>query len=117
MVGENEDEVMLTITNSSSLVQYKNEKVHNELLKTMNATVNHEIRNPLNSIDAYNQLNFKCYKELKELMENENLTVQKLKAEFKSIMSKLKESNEIQSASTKMIKFLVQDMLDYSQIN
>lgn len=54
LVGEHENEVMLTITNSSSIVQYKNEKAHNELLKTVNATVNHEIRNPLNSIDAYN---------------------------------------------------------------
>lgn len=64
LVEQNEEETMITISNSSSLIQYKNEKAHNELLKTMNATVNHEIRNPLNSIDAYNQLNKKCNEEL-----------------------------------------------------
>ena len=35
--------------------------MHNELLKTINATVNHELRNPLNSIVAFNLLNEKLY--------------------------------------------------------
>ena len=50
-----ENEVMLTISDCSSKVKYNNEKQHNELLKTMNATVNHELRNPLNAIVATNE--------------------------------------------------------------
>ena len=46
---------MITIIDSSHQIQYNNEKDHNELLKTINATVNHELRNPLNSIVAFNQ--------------------------------------------------------------
>ena len=34
-----------------------NEKQQTELLKTINATVNHELRNPLNAIVATNQHN------------------------------------------------------------
>ena len=75
LVGENEDEIMLTIINSSHAIQYKNEKSHNELLKTINATVNHEIRNPLNSIEAFNQQNYSNYNKLHALLNNENLTV------------------------------------------
>lgn len=46
--------VMLQITDNSHQVQFHNEKSHNELLKMINATVNHELRNPLNSIVAFN---------------------------------------------------------------
>ena len=33
-------------------VMYRQEKTHNELLNLINATVSHEMRNPLNSINA-----------------------------------------------------------------
>ena len=45
---------MISILDCSHQVQYDNEKSHNELLKTINATVNHELRNPLNSIAITN---------------------------------------------------------------
>ena len=54
LVGENDMSVMLQITDNSHQVQFHNEKSHNELLKMINATVNHELRNPLNSIVAFN---------------------------------------------------------------
>ena len=38
----------------SSDVMLKEEKNLNELLKTINATVNHDLRNPLNSINSIN---------------------------------------------------------------
>ena len=43
---------MITIVDASHQILCNNEKAHNELLKTINATVNHELRNPLNSIVA-----------------------------------------------------------------
>ena len=55
LVGENNNQVMIQITDSSSQILFDKQKQHNELLQTINATVNHEIRNPLNSINACNQ--------------------------------------------------------------
>ena len=45
---------MITITDISYEVLSQNQKAHNELLVVINATVSHEIRNPLNSIVAFN---------------------------------------------------------------
>jgi hypothetical protein len=41
---------MITFINCSSQVLYDKEKNHSELLMLVNATVSHEMRNPLNSI-------------------------------------------------------------------
>ena len=54
LVGENENEVMISIIDNSDQVFRNNEKEHNELLVMINATVSHELRNPLNSIVAFN---------------------------------------------------------------
>jgi signal transduction histidine kinase len=43
---------MLQIKNVSSEVQYDQEKSHSDLLMMINATVSHELRNPLNSLIA-----------------------------------------------------------------
>ena len=52
--ADNEKEICIQIIDTSSDVLFNNEKSHNELLKTINATVNHELRNPLNSIYTIN---------------------------------------------------------------
>jgi nitrogen-specific signal transduction histidine kinase len=44
--------LMLQIKNVSSEVQYDQEKSHSDLLMMINATVSHELRNPLNSLIA-----------------------------------------------------------------
>ena len=44
--------LMLQINNVSSEIQYDNEKSHSDLLMMINATVSHELRNPLNSLIA-----------------------------------------------------------------
>ena len=54
IASKKNNEVMITIVDASHQILCNNEKSHNELLKTINATVNHELRNPLNSIVAYN---------------------------------------------------------------
>ena len=60
--GSNKDEIIINIRDCSSLILYNNEKKENIVQKTVNATVNHELRNPLNSIVAFNHQN-------KELLE------------------------------------------------
>ena len=44
------------------------------MLKTINATVNHELRNPLNSIVTYNKLNQKLYAKIENILKDELLT-------------------------------------------
>jgi signal transduction histidine kinase len=43
---------MIKFKDVSANILYKKEKSHNELLNLINATVSHEMRNPLNSISA-----------------------------------------------------------------
>ena len=55
LVGENENEVMISILDTSHEILCNQEKAHNELLTMINATVSHELRNPLNAIVAFNE--------------------------------------------------------------
>ena len=64
---------MVTIVDYTSQVNFQNEKEENELLKTINATVNHELRNPLNAIVATNEHKQFIYKELETVLYNELL--------------------------------------------
>ena len=52
--SENDNEIMISIIDASHEILCNNEKQHNEVLTMVNATVSHEIRNPLNSIVAIN---------------------------------------------------------------
>ena len=45
---------MISVIDNSHEVQHNKEKAHIELLTMINATVSHELRNPLNSIAAIN---------------------------------------------------------------
>ena len=51
---DDNDERMMTISDTSQQVLANEQKNINELLRMINATVNHELRNPLNSFVAYN---------------------------------------------------------------
>ena len=46
--------VMLQVIDISDSILYDNSKAQNEFLSIINATVSHEMRNPLNSICAEN---------------------------------------------------------------
>ena len=52
---------MIKFKDVSTNIMYKKEKSHNELLNLINATVSHEMRNPLNSINAQNIENCALY--------------------------------------------------------
>ena len=105
---------MIQITDSSSQILFDKQKQHNELLQTINATVNHEIRNPLNSIEAFNQQNLSNFDKIIKIVNNNNFSKIIMKSKVTKILDELKDANQIQTSSTKIIKFLIQDMLDYS---
>ena len=86
---------------------FNNEKSHNELLKTINATVNHELRNPLNSIAATNELKQRLYSQMKEVLDTHDISDSNLKEILLGILNELIENNEVNKASTKLILFLI----------
>ena len=64
---------MIQIIDVSKDIMYDKEKAHNELLNLINATVSHEMRNPLNSIHSQNIENKALYEELEELIKDDNI--------------------------------------------
>ena len=102
---------MVQITDVSSQILYDQEKAQNKLLSMINACVSHELRNPLNALLASNEqkrMLFKALEEAHKLMEAEQRKV------AEEIMRKLWDALEIQDSSGKLMKFMVQDLLDYS---
>jgi signal transduction histidine kinase len=92
---------------------YDREKTHSDLLMLINATVSHELRNPLNSLIAQNMEKTALYKELSEEIDKSNLdSITKKKLQV--IMEKLNKGKKVQSSSANLMEFLVQDLLDFA---
>jgi signal transduction histidine kinase len=92
---------------------YDREKTHSDLLMLINATVSHELRNPLNSLIAQNMEKTALYKELSKEIDKSNLdSITKKKLQV--IMEKLNKGKSVQSSSANLMEFLVQDLLDYA---
>lgn len=86
-----------------------------KILETINATVSHEMRNPLSSIMSQQVL-------LEELIESLNKKVdriedQELKNEIKADLVKLEDCKSVMKASTKQLNYVVNDMLVLAQLN
>jgi signal transduction histidine kinase len=64
---------MIQIIDVSKDIIYDKEKAHTELLNLINATVSHEMRNPLNSIHSQNIENKALYEELEELIKDDKI--------------------------------------------
>ena len=94
---------MITIVDSSWSVLFNNQKSLNELLKTINATVNHELRNPLNSIVSITELKKKIYEQMNGLLSDNSIDVSNKVTQLKAFISECISENEIQCASTKII--------------
>lgn len=59
---------MIQFINCTEEVSYDKEKAHSDLLMMINATVSHELRNPLNSLLAQNIQKKEIYKYLINLI-------------------------------------------------
>ena len=64
-----------------------------------NATVSHELRNPLNSIAAQNILKEKLYKELRLNLKGNKKCLE--------IITQLEEGHSIQNSSVKIMSFMI----------
>ena len=93
---------MLSIINATDYIMRNEEKSHNELLKTINATVNHELRNPLNSIAACNFQQDQIYQKIELLLENDDIDFKDKQKQLFEMLEDLKKDNEVQKSSTKL---------------
>ena len=57
------------------------------------------------------------YKQLQQVVANKNLTQKEIEEKTKELFAELRQGLSVQQSSTKLTQFLVQDLLDYSQIN
>lgn len=106
---------MVQIIDVSDTILYERERGHTDMLQVVNATVSHELRNPLNSLIAQNIEKKALYKQL-EFLINKVIKEPYLLNRFQKIMDKLQYGNKVQEQSASVMRFLIQDLLDYSQI-
>ena len=107
---------MIQIIDISYQVLLNKQKAYNKLLGLINATISHELRNPLNSILAINQFKIELYKEIEEILYASQVPDYVKVEEVKEKLIILQNEQAIQDSSASLMKYLIQDLLDYSQI-
>jgi signal transduction histidine kinase len=83
------------------------------MLTIINATVSHELRNPLNSIISLNYENNAHISQIDQILKKDIISVEDIKT-LKNTCASLKNCNMIQESSSNLMIFLVQDILDYA---
>lgn len=128
-----EECTLVQVIDLSEKILYDQAKARSEFLSLINATVSHEMRNPINSIlnqcsllaDIVYSLTNLLSSLQSKLMKLDQFDSNSLKDEIESIkkkfrfdstMRKLEKSIKIQTASTKILKFLVNDLLDFARL-
>ena len=96
---------------------YQQEKNQSEQLSMLNATISHELRNPLNSIKARNMEKNYIHQMIKELLLNEEIDLPTMRSKINHLVRKLQEGQKVQESSCQLMSMNVQDLLDYAQIN
>ena len=91
----------------SKSVLLDKEKSHNELLNIINATVSHELRNPLNSIIAQNLEKKKLYEKMDTILRNHQMDTNDVKVSLIHLLCKLKDGNDVQESSADIMSFLI----------
>ena len=88
------------------------------LLSLINATVSHELRNPMNSIHVQvTEMNI-LNQRLESLVNDLSFTtLESTKMKFEELFLKYKQSVKIQMSSEELMSFLVNNILDYAQIS
>ena len=96
----------------SNYILYEKVKGDRKLLTLINATVSHEMRNPINAIISQNLLQKQINYRFKEILNTKQASIEQLK----SIIDDNEESIEVLGSSTKILGFLVNDLLDFAQL-
>jgi len=101
---------LLTVSDITENIRFIKLKQENYTLQMVNATVSHEMRNPLNSITSQNLKMRELLLLVKGLMASK-MQMRNLKKEMRLLLDEFDESLTIQDSSIKMLNFCVHDML------
>ena len=96
-------------------MMYDNAKTEKMIQSTINATVSHEIRNPINAIYSQNifiEMLFKKVADLIEYLVNKSLSLDQFLIKLKGILKEGEESLSISKRSERLVSFLVEDYTD-----
>ena len=109
---------MIKIIDVSKNVQYERAQGEKKLLTVINATVSHEMRNPINSINALSIKQDETNEKLRLLIEklDVDLPGKRFKEELMTIYHESVETAKVQNSSSKILGLLVNDILDYAQM-
>ena len=82
----------------------------------INATVSHEMRNPINALNSQNIKQAHINEKLKKIIEEDidKIPAQKIKEKLNDVYEEYDETLTVQNSSTKLLKFIVNDILDFS---
>lgn len=89
------------------------------IMSMVNATVSHEIRNPINSINCQNtviKMLVDRIDDLIEMLKKPDFNIGRFEERLIRIRRKIGEALQINISSEKLISFLVEDFLDLGQL-
>ena len=109
---------VLQIIDISKDIMYTVANGEKKLMALINATVSHEMRNPLNSIHSQLIKQTQVNEKMKEIIETylKDKEHRKLKKKLNKIHREFVECTNINMSSSKILNFLVNDILDFSQL-
>ena len=98
--------VMFQIIDISTSVMLDKQKAESKLLTIVNATVSHELRNPLNAIMAINMEKDLLYQKLGSLLDS-GMSPKQIISETKVIYMKLMIGKKVHESSSHFMKYLI----------
>ena len=103
--------VILQLTDQTAIVRFNNEKTQKLITSMVNATVSHEIRNPLNSIYCQSIVAKTLVQRVADLLASK-MNHEDMRAELTDIKERLCYSQSINESSVQIAIFLSEDYLD-----
>lgn len=110
-----ERRVIITLIDHSAEVEYNKARTEKLVMSMVNATVSHDIRNPLNSISCQNAVMKMLIERIGDVMQKETLPPE-FKATLLRIQTKMLASYDLNVSGERLISFLVDDFLDLGQL-
>ena len=86
IINLKDKQTMIQMNDVSKDVLYNKEKSQNELLSLINATVSHEMRNPLNSINSQCIENKALFAKLDDIVQQDEVDINQIKLIVKKLL-------------------------------
>ena len=109
---------VLKIIDVSKDILYERAKGEQRLLALINATVSHEMRNPINALNSQNIKQAEINEKLKKIiMEDlDQISHRNIRLKLNSVYNEYDGTLKVQKSSSKLLTFLVNDILDFAQL-